>query len=292
MPKHVVTASELNLRSTPNSNTNTNRLAILPNGHAVEDLDRSHSPWWRVRTLVGGAAAEGFVHSTFLAPAGGAPAVEAASGVRAVHLGEHASASPNSASARAWALPGGPRRPAATPAQILDFLDVERGARYRPTPSATYCNIYAYDFAYLSGVYLPRVWWNGPALERLARGETVEVRYGVTVFEQNANALYSWLIDYGPRFGWTRILDLDDMQRRVNAGATGMICAQRSDLNRSGHIAAVVPESGAFSAARTGGRVVRPLQSQAGATNHKYTSGPRAWWLGAEFRAFGFFVTN
>ncbi len=121
-------------------------------------------------------------------------------------------------------------------------------------------------------------------------GLAVEVRYAVTVNELNANSLFDWLNDHGPRFGWRRIFDLDAMQSHANNGGVAVICAKRKELNRSGHIAAVVPETASQQAARSGGAVVRPLQSQAGAANHRYTNGPRAWWQGAEFREFGFFV--
>jgi hypothetical protein len=52
-----------------------------------------------------------------------------------------------------------------------------------------------------------------------------------------------------------------------------------------------VPETPSAHAARdVDGHVVRPLQSQAGATNYRYSSGSGAWWQDAKFRAFGFFV--
>lgn len=294
MPDHIVSATQLNLRSAPAAVTG-NIITTLPNGQIVTDLDRTHAPWWKVRTKFHGQVLEGFVNSSFLAAPSAAPTVSA---IAPVHLGERADANPGSTGARAFAIgdPAAPRRRAASKAAdlgaIIGYLDVERGARYQPASSATYCNIYAYDYCYLANVYLPRVWWTGTALTKLALGQTVEVRYGDTVHELNANALFDWLVDFSSQFGWRRVFDLDAMQSHVNAGGVGVICAQRKELNRSGHIACVVPETAAQSAARTGANVVRPLQSQAGARNFRYTNGPRAWWQGAEFREFGFFIID
>jgi hypothetical protein len=296
MPEFIVTALSLNLRSEP-SVAGSIIDAVLPQGQKVQDLDRSHAPWWKVRTTLQGTVTDGFVHSAYLAAA--PAAAPTSSTIAPVHLGENAGAKPSLASARAFAIgdAAAPRRRAASKtadlAAIINYLDVERGARYQPTSVATYCNIYAYDYCYLANVYLPRVWWTGAALTKLALGQSVEVRYAATVHELNANALFSWLVEFGTQFGWRRVLDLDKMQTHANAGGVGVICAQRRDLNRSGHIACVVPETPAQQAARTGASVVRPLQSQAGARNHRYTNGPRAWWQDpATYRDFGYFIID
>jgi hypothetical protein len=297
MPLHTVIATQLNLRSTPGVAAN-NLIASLPNGQSAEDLDRTNAPWWKIRTTLHGVVLTGFVHSSFLQAAGAAPVAATAAAITGVHLGEKPGAKPSSDGARAFAIGDAtaPRRGSAdradSLAKIIEYLDVERGVRYQPTVTSTFCNIYAYDYCYLAGVYLPRVWWMDSALVKLARGESVEVRYAVTVHELNANSLFGWLEDFGSQLGWRRVFDLDAMQAHANAGGVGVICAQRKELNRSGHIVAVVPETATQPAARTGGRVVRPLQSQAGRNNFRYTNGPSAWWQGAEFREFGFFVAD
>ncbi|MEM7352873.1 MAG: glycoside hydrolase family 19 protein, partial [Acidobacteriota bacterium] len=45
--------------------------------------------------------------------------------------------------------------------KIVDYLDSESAEhrRYWPKRGTTFCNIYAYDYCYLAGVFLPRVWW-------------------------------------------------------------------------------------------------------------------------------------
>ncbi len=296
MPLFSVSAAQLNLRSAP-AVVPGNIVTTLPHGHPVADIDRSAAPWWKVQTTFHGTNLEGYVHSAYLQAVASTPPAPTVSALSPVHLGEHAGAKPSSAGARAYAIgdAAAARRGSVTPAadlgRVIAYLDVEQGARYQPTDISTYCNIYAYDYCYLAGVYLPRVWWTGPAIERLAQGQAVDVRYGVTVQELNANSLFNWLVEYGGRFGWRRVFDLDVLQAQANGGGVGVICAKRRELNRSGHIAAVVPEIVGQAAVRVSGRVVRPLQSQAGARNFRYTNGPRAWWQGVEFREFGFFVS-
>jgi hypothetical protein len=159
------------------------------------------------------------------------------------------------------------------------------------TPKATFCNIYACDYCYLSGVYLPRVWWTAAALVRIGAGEAVPVRYGETVLELNANGLYDWLKKFGAGFGWHQVDTEDAVQLAVNEGGVAVICARRKVASAPGHIAVVVAERVPQHAAeRAGGVVKLPLQSQAGARNFCYGCGLSKWWAGAQFQAYGFFV--
>ena len=211
-------------------------------------------------------------------------------GIPEAHMpANHPAARRNSVAARAYPLNELDRPSRADgPDAIVRYLAVETSARYQRSTSSTYCNIYACDFCYLSGVYLPRVWWTDDAIEKIAAGETVRARYGETVRE--VNALFVWLKEHGPEFGWREVVTADELQRAVNAGAVGAICAQRKTASASGHIAMVVPETSEHRAERVDGVVRLPLQSQAGARNYAYGSGISKWWAGAQFRAFGFFV--
>jgi hypothetical protein len=146
------------------------------------------------------------------------------------------------------------------------------------------------DFCCLAGAYLPRVWWTSRALVDLAAGTSVPARYNESVRELNANSLHDWLADFGGQFGWRRAADLDQVQQAANAGGIGVIAAQRIDLNRSGHIVIVVPETASASAKRSDGRAQLPLQSQAGATNSCCSYGTSRWWAGQQFRSFGLWV--
>lgn len=295
-----VATDGLNLRSAPSAASSATRIAVLPMATSVVRVAPAADPaWWLVSTVVDGVPVEGYVAHRFLEPAEGFEPPPARAGVRAVHLRENRPEVTRDSVGSAYAYPlgepGRPRRTGAAPAErarelgaIVGWLDVEHRRRYRRVGSTTYCNIYATDYAYLAGAYLPRVWWTERALARLAAGESVEERYDVTVREMTANRLHAWLVDFGPEFGWRRTMDPDELQRAANAGSVCIVCAQRSDLNRPGHIAAVVPETGDHRAVRSAGRVTVPLQSQAGASNHCYRC--TRWWTNAKFRAFGFWI--
>jgi hypothetical protein len=217
--------------------------------------------------------------------------------IPAVHLAENTSGSKRSlATGRAYPL-GELDRPARTSAKpkelerIVRYLNVESNARYTRTPGSTFCNVYAHDYCYLAGVYLPRVWWTQPARREIAAGRTPPVKYGETVTELNANALHTWLRDFGTSFGWTPAASLDQLQTAANSGQVSLICAQRTQLSKPGHIAVVVPESVPPQVAeRAGAAILLPLQSQAGARNFCFSCKPGKWWEGAQFQGFGFWI--
>jgi hypothetical protein len=159
--------------------------------------------------------------------------------------------------------------------KIIDYLDVEKSDRYKRTKLATFCNIYAYDYAYLMGAYIPRVWWTESAIKH----ETFEAKYAATVLEMNVNSLYTWFDKYGKGFGWEKLdggRNISDAQAAANAGkCVIMLCASK-DGKKSGHIVAVVPETDKVKAVGSQGIYIYPVQSQAGTTNHKYYNG--YWW--------------
>ncbi len=300
MPRYHVNANSLNVRSTPRVR-NDNKIAVLPFGHLVEKVaDADAGGWWKIRTRLQEAAIEGFVSSEFLSAEDGFTAPQAATSIRSVHLEENnPKITRASSSGRAFPLgePAMPFRTGTSPeekraqlAEIVRFLDVEKNARYKPEPKATYCNIYAYDYCYLARVYLPRVWWTEGAIAQLARSEPVFPSYGHTVRELSANALYDWLSDFGDLFGWKRATSLEELQGAANQGAACVICAQRTDRNQSGHISAVVPEAPPNAARRKQNNVRLPLQSQAGRKNFCYSCGTGPWWQGTQFGRFGFWI--
>lgn len=286
------------LRSEPVVRENT-KIAVLPMGYSVTKKSEATVPgWWKVSTVIDGINVEGFVNSRFLIPDTSFVPPPPANGLSPVHLNTSANVIRGNKSRLAYPLnePGQKTRNlSATPAikageltAIVDWLDVENSARYLPTSQNTYCNIYAYDYCYLAGVYLPRVWWMPSAIVLLEHGESVSPVYGQTVQELNANALFNWLKDYGVRFGWNRTFDLTQMQNAANAGQVVIICGQNKIPNRSGHICPVVPETSSATAKRNGLVVTNPLQSQAGRNNLKYFT--RNWWPSATFRDFGFWI--
>lgn len=296
-----VTATSLNLRSEPRV-ASANRIAVLPNGHTMEKLGEADADWWSVATNLGGGRLEGFVASKHLAEESGAAASQPTFELPPVHLAENKpSITRHTVHGRAFPLgePDRPSRSGSTPQDrarqlhdIIEYLDVEHNVRYRAGGGATFCNIYAYDYCYLSGVYLPRVWWTSKAIAQLATGLEVPVRFGETVRELNANSLHNWLQDFGPEFGWIRVASESELQDAANQGKVAIVCAQRADLNKSGHICAVVLENPPHEALRKNGSVHLPLQSQAGATNFCYSCGTSKWWAQSKFRSFGFWLHN
>lgn len=286
--------------------------AFLPAGQSViltRALDRaggsSRAKRVPVATMLGGTHFEGFADLAALerpAPSSGRES-PASSAVGEAHL-KPASGTivKRSSRANAYSLnePQAPTRQGGSMGdlvrslgKIVDWLDVEKAThlRYKPTSSSTFCNIYAHDYCTLAGVYLPRVWWTGPALIKLARGETVVPKYELTVDEVRANDLFRWLRDFGVQFGWRRAISASELQTEVNGGAVGVIVARRKIEGRSGHIVMVVPESSTKSAVRnSNGDVTKPLQSQAGATNFKSGTSTLNWWLGEQFAESAFWL--
>lgn len=180
-------------------------------------------------------------------------------------------------------LPRPQKRSAAGLDSIVDWLAVETSRRYRAGRGVTFCNIYACDFAYIAGAYLPRVWWTKKAIVAFARGERPAARYGVTLVELNANALHDWLLEHGGAFGWRRAASPAQLQAHANSGGVALICARRRDPSRSGHVAIVAPE-GALKARRSAkGEVTMPVLSQAGAVNYRRRVPPRPWWSDTKF---------
>jgi Domain of unknown function (DUF1906) len=298
-----VTATQLNVRFVPSAENNT-PIATLPHGTLLRALGESAPGWLRIRVVLDGATFIGHVKASFLEPVA-APApvvVPAAPAIPKVYWQE-GNASAARAKITGMASPigeaGRPGRVATdTAAQrvaqltsIGDWLRVDTSARYAPGDGVTFCNVYAADYGYLAGVYVPRVWWTGPAIARIADGQTVPVAYGDTVREMRADDLYVWLQDFGASFGWRRVSDATALQRAANGGGVGLVCADRREVGRPGHITVVVPETALHKAVRdAAGNVFQPLQSQARGTNNRYGSAGVNWWLGAEFTGHVFYV--
>lgn len=297
-----VSASQLNLRSVPSTQDNT-PIAVLSEGQLVRVLGQAAEPWMRIRATLGGSDVIGYASSKYLQPVEAipAPAPLAAATVPPVHYHENDPASRRASTGkRAQPLgePGRPTRDGVAPeaqrvqqlGQIVNWLDSPGSARYL-RDQVTYCNVYAADFCYLAGLYLPRTWWTDSALMRIATGEALTAAYGSTIREMRADDLHAWLIEFGSSFGWQRVFDATALQAAANGGGVGVVCADRDAAGKPGHITIVVPETEAHKAKRDAdGNVRLPLQSQAGAVNYRYSTGDRAWWLDPMFRSYVFFV--
>jgi hypothetical protein len=306
--------STLRLRSSPSirSPANANVIGELPDGHPVRVLTTKKVKGFReIETSLNGAHFRGFASAQYLreapdetdvpvlAPAASLPS----SGIVAVYMPRMpGTVTKRSAPAGAHSLnePGQPERKGSSPdelrsdlAKIIDWLAVDNRSykRYQSHDRLTFCNIYAHDYCYLAGVYLPRVWWTHAAIEALTRGRDVEPRYGSTIDEQRANDLFRWLRDFGLRFGWRQTGKLTKLQQEVNQGAIGLVVARRKQDGLSGHIVVVVPETTDKRARRNGERdVIAPLQSQAGAVNFRYGTGNINWWKAERFADSAFWL--
>ena len=304
-PLMRVAATTLNLRFVPSAVGNT-PIARLPHGTPLRVLGASAPGWVRVRVVLNGATFIGHVNESFLEAVRGLdPSLREADAVPAIPAVHWRENNPDAARASTGGMAspiGEAGRPVrdltASAAQraaqleaIGDWLQVETSARYAKRDGKTFCNIYAADFAYLAGVYLPRVWWTSAAIARLAAGQMLQAAPGDTVREMRADDLFRWLLDFGATFGWRRVSDASALQAAANAGGIGIVCADREAQGLPGHITVVVPETATHHARRdAAGNVDQPLQSQAGGTNKRYGSAGTNWWLGAEFVDHGFYV--
>lgn len=167
-----------------------------------------------------------------------------------------------------------------TIAQLIEKLNVKENIRYKRTVEDTYCNVYSFDYCHFTNVYLPTVWWTDEAIVRLQAGEDVEPIYNDTVKTIYSSAIHDWFLQWGAAFGWKRTMDVNELQEKVNKeGAIGIICAKRKIRGLSRHIVPVVPETATKKAYREEGRVIYPLQSQAGKVNYKYFAKVKKdWW--------------
>ena len=173
-------------------------------------------------------------------------------------------------------------------AKLIEKLNVETSIRYQRTPEDTYCNVYAYDYCLHAKVYLPTIWWTEESLKKIEDGEDVDIIYPVTVDHIYSSAIHDWFKRWGHCFGWVKMMDLDEIQNKINTeGGVGIICAKRKEVGLSGHIVSIVPETATHKAYREDGIVVYPLQSQAGILNFNYFSEERKdWWNDELYSSF------
>ncbi|HZE72689.1 MAG TPA: SH3 domain-containing protein [Pyrinomonadaceae bacterium] len=295
----------LHIRKQPEPTDSTNILGVLTVNQEVEKLEETPlSDWWKVSASLNGIPIEGYVNKNYLAEVGENVVVVEHEGVVEVHLPTSGLTVVRGSKARlAHPLTEIPpvKRQANDPPQkrldavrqLISWLRVESSLRYR-SDGMTYCNIYAYDYCYLTGAYLPRVWWTGKALIRLDAGETVPVKYPGsepgTVNEKVANELNEWFKDWGPHFGWRQSLDLTEMQDEANQGRVCITVARSKPQyhHGHGHIVAVVPENDDQRAIRQNGKVIATVQSQAGAHNYSYHV--NHWWNDGTYSDFGHWI--
>ena len=288
----------LNLRTEPDPTAN-NIVAVIPFGHEVKKLaDSPVSNWWKVETTLNGAVATGFVNKKFLTLVGTGAIPITHTRVVEVNLSPTNVTRQN----RKYPFPLSETPPVRRHKEdseavrvsainkLLDWFDVESSPRYLLAGGMTFCNIYAYDYCYMTEAYLPRVWWTQQAIIKLQAAQNVPVQYGETVSELNANRLTQWFKDWGSHFGWQRTLGLTELQEAANKGKVCITVAKAKPNfhNGHGHIVAIVPETSNFKAERQNGKVTETVQSQAGRHNHKRIV--RNWWSDGTYSDFGHWI--
>lgn len=307
--KYEVNISDkrLRLRSQPNIENKNNIIAHLPDGHIVQSFSNEEiNGFLEVETYISGAYFRGYAYKQYLnktdqsvkeptkhkqtipnveMPTKSGKITQRTDPPGAYSLNE--SGQPNRSGNTAKGL-------CESLAKIVAWLNVEKYKRYKSINNGktTYCNIYAHDYCYLAGVYLPRVWWTPKAIALLASGSQVLPKYAETIIELRANDLFQWLKDFGEDFGWQRVDTTTKLQTSVNQGAVGLIVAKRIQNQGPGHIVVVVPETNDHQANRNSkGEVTQPLQSQAGAVNFNYGIGRTNWWLNEDkFESSAFWI--
>ena len=166
----------------------------------------------------------------------------------------------------------------------IEWLKVEKSARYAPTRRQSFCNVYAHDLCFLLGIYLPRIWWTERALSDLRNGRPLHVDVGGSVVEMSANSLFGWLGEFGEGFGWQPLENVARAVEAANRGSLVLACARTSGGH--GHISVVLPDGSA--AARNVAHVSGPPpQSQAGRRNVEIGNLGQ-WWL--SFPEFAFWA--
>lgn len=130
---------------------------------------------------------------------------------------------------------------------IIDALDVEHAARYRPSSYGTYCNIFAQDVISNMG-YHPGHW------VRPEDGGPAEVGKGQ---ELSANLMARWFEEFGAAQNWV----LADRKTAMDAAARGhlVVVIWDSQGEGPGHVAILLREGTIAQAGRTNfvGRTIR-----------------------------------
>ena len=156
---------------------------------------------------------------------------------------------------------------------VAEALNPEGSTRYQASGGSTFCNVFAHDYAWLMGAFLPRMWWNDPekVFNDMQAGQGTEIQYGVNSHEVRANELHTWMGGWGPRFGWASLGEptsavLQEAQEYANRGSVVMVTASTGNSS-SGHIVSIISESG-DQKARWEGDMFLPVQAEAGAANN------------------------
>lgn len=110
---------------------------------------------------------------------------------------------------------------------VLLELHVESNARYKATPTQTWCNVYATDIVQGMGLSAPRHWMT-------AKGEPAAVGRG---YEMTANLLWDWLHTHGATYGWMST-DRETAEKAAERGHIALVLWRNE--KGPGHVAVVL----------------------------------------------------
>lgn len=112
---------------------------------------------------------------------------------------------------------------------INEFLNPENSKRYGG--KKTFTHVFAYDFCYLAGCYIPNLWPSGGDLtEPLTR--------------MNARTMWDWFIDCGMHFGWQEVETEIQAQDLANVGHLVTIIGSAKTWESPGCMTIVMPSTG------------------------------------------------
>ncbi|MCL6461002.1 MAG: SH3 domain-containing protein [Flavobacterium micromati] len=283
--KYRVATSSVDLIDFPPTKNNSTVLTKIPFRHTVKLMEKTNSLWWKVKLL--NTDKEGYVAADDL------ELFDSNSLKNSDIEIPNFEASPLSSldtKIETYKPIGNPKIPfrdltsltsrLATIKNIIDILDVSKSFRYEKDEADTYCNVYTFDYCFFNRVYIPRLRWTDKAIVELEKGNEVPLIFDDTVKPFYSNYLYDWYVESSSDFGWQKVKDVDTLQKIVNEnGGVGIISAKRFIIHKSGHIVVVVPETDDHKAFRENGKVIYPLQSQAGYDNYNYFAEERKdWW--------------
>lgn len=117
--------------------------------------------------------------------------------------------------------------------EIAKYLNPAISARYGHTFNNSIT--YVYDFCYLAGAYLPRVWWRNVLEPDPQR-----------IIDMNVQTVYDWLIDFGHDFGWREVSDTRHAQELAEIGHVVVIIALPKKPSFTGGLSVVLPEDKAM----------------------------------------------
>jgi hypothetical protein len=281
--RYRVVASLMSLRDFPASNSNV--IAQIPFMHTLKLIEKLDADWLKVRLL--NTSIEGYALSSDLELIDETTQKISEIEIPNFELGVKASLDSKEETYKPIPDPTIPYRDLTSPdtkrssiEKLIHKLNVSENFRYQKDEADTYCNVYAFDFCFFARVYVPRLRWTDLAIEQLEKGQEVPLVFDETVKALYSNYCYDWFVASSEKFGWKRIHDADELQLKVNEnGGVGVLIAKRFIIHKSGHIVVVVPETETEKAFRVDGKVVYPLQSQAGLNNYNYFSENRKdWW--------------